>query len=166
MQMHPLSSVPTSIARVLCRWGSARIRVLMKKRTLASPLLNAALLIRFARPRRVRKVFRAKGERVRTSATSPLVLAVMRRRAPELQICDVGAEPGSTRCSTRASERCAMFDSWQIMSVWNMRCTQSQQRASHVSMTTRVWASEPDIFRSLVLCANPPENFSPIWVCD
>ena len=60
----------------------------MKKRTLASPLLNAALLRRFARPRRVRKVFGAKGERVRTSAAYPLVLTVMRRRALDLQICD------------------------------------------------------------------------------
>ena len=54
----------------------------------ASPLLNAALLTRFARPRRVRKVFWAKGERVRTSAAYPLVLIVMRRRALDLQICD------------------------------------------------------------------------------
>ena len=121
---------------MLCRWGSARIRVLMKKRTLASPLLNAALLRRFARPRWVRKVFGAKGERVRTSAAYPLVLTVMRRRVPELQICDVSAEPGSTRCSTRASERCAMFDSWQIMSAWNERRSESQIWASHVSMTT------------------------------
>ena len=91
-------------------------------------------------------MFWAKGERVRTSAAYPLVLTVMRRRVPELQICDVGAEPGSTRCSTRASERCAMFDSWQIMSIWNMRCAQSQQRASHVSTTTRVCGlGAPDI---------------------
>ena len=57
------------------------------------PLLNAELLTRFARPRRVRMVFGAKGERVRTSATSPFVLVVMRRRVPELQICDVGSDP-------------------------------------------------------------------------
>ena len=59
---------------------------------------------------------------------------------------DASAEPGSTRYSTRASERCAMFDSWQIMSIWNMRCAQSQQWASHVSTTTRVCGlGAPDI---------------------
>ena len=122
------------------------IHVLMRKCILASPPPQCWLLTRFARPRRVRMVFGAKGERVRVSAASPLVLAVMRRRAPELQICDTGAEAGSTRCSTRASERCAMFDSWQIMSIWNMRCAQSQQRASHVSTTTRVCGlGAPDI---------------------
>ena len=144
-----VASFGTAFSRRSFMGRSARIHVLMRKRILASPrppLLNAALLTRFARPRRVRMVFGAKGERVRVSAASPLVLAVMRRRAPELQICDAGAEAGSTRCSTRASERCAMFDSWQIMSIWNMLCAQSQQRASHVSTTTRVCGlGAPDI---------------------
>ena len=99
---------------------------LMRKRILASPPPQCWLLTHFARPRRVRMVFGAKGERVRVSAASPLVLVVMRRRAAELQICDAGAEPGGTRCSMRASEPCAMCDSWQIMSMWNTRCAQSE----------------------------------------
>ena len=121
-----VASFGTAFSRRSFMGRSARIHVLMRKRILASPPPQCWLLTRFARPRRVRMVFGAKGERVRTSAASPLVLVVMRRRAAELQICDAGAEPGSTRCSTRASERCAMCDSWQIMSMWNTRCAQSE----------------------------------------
>ena len=137
-----VASFGTAFSRRSFMGRSARIHVLMRKRILASPPPQCWLLTHFARPRRVRMVFGAKGERVRVSAASPLVLVVMRRRAAELQICDAGAEPGGTRCSMRASEPCAMCDSWQIMSMWNTRCAQSEQWVSHVSTTTRLWPSE------------------------
>ena len=125
---------------------SARIHVLMRKRILASPPPQCCAPDTFCKAEAGSQGVLGEG-RTRPNQCGVPVGAHC-HASPSAGPANLrrSAEPGSTRCSTRASERCAMFDSWQIMSIWNMRCAPSQQRASHVSTTTRVCGlGAPDI---------------------